>query len=67
MRASQQYCGNYRSRGIAASKIRGRFRWQMLIKGRDINALHQIAKDVMNKNKNLQIKITVDVDPENFM
>jgi len=39
----------------------------MLIKGRDINALHQIAKDVMNKNKNLQIKITVDVDPENFM
>lgn len=49
------------------SKIRGRFRWQMLIKGKDINALHQIARELINKNTNSQIKITADVDPENFM
>jgi len=49
------------------SKLRGRFRWQMLIKGKDINVLHQIAKDVMHKNKNTQIKMTADVDPESFM
>lgn len=49
------------------SKIRGRFRWQMLIKGTNINALHRIAREMMNKNKNPQIKITVDVDADNFM
>jgi primosomal protein N' (replication factor Y) len=49
------------------AKIRGRFRWQMLIKGTDINALHQIAREIINKHKNSQVRITVDVDPENFM
>lgn len=49
------------------AKIRGRFRWQMLIKGKDINALHQIAREIINRNKNSQVKITVDVDPESFM
>ncbi|MCX5850312.1 MAG: primosomal protein N' [Deltaproteobacteria bacterium] len=49
------------------SKIRGRFRWQMLIKGKDINSLHQIAREIINKHKNRQVKITADVDPENFM
>jgi primosomal protein N' (replication factor Y) len=49
------------------SKIRGRFRWQMLIKGTDINALHQIAREIIDENNNNQIKIVVDVDPESFM
>jgi primosomal protein N' (replication factor Y) len=49
------------------AKIRGRFRWQMLIKGQDLNVLHQIARDIINKHKNRQVKITADVDPENFM
>ena len=49
------------------AKIRGRFRWQMLIKGKDINALHQIAREIINKHKNSQVRITADVDPENFM
>jgi primosomal protein N' (replication factor Y) (superfamily II helicase) len=49
------------------AKIRGRFRFQMLIKGQDINALHQIAREIINKNKNSQVRITADVDPENFM
>jgi primosomal protein N' (replication factor Y) len=49
------------------AKIRGRFRWQMLIKGQDINVLHQIAQELINKHKNSNVKITADVDPENFM
>ena len=49
------------------AKIRGRFRWQMLIKGTDINALHQIAREIIGANKNSQVKVTADVDPENFM
>jgi hypothetical protein len=39
----------------------------MLIKGQDINMLHQIAREIISKNKNNHIKITADVDPENFM
>ena len=49
------------------AKIRGRFRWQMLIKGQDINILHQIARGIIQKHKNSQVRITADVDPENFM
>ena len=49
------------------AKIRGRFRFQMLIKGQDISILHQIAQDLLQKCANSTVKITADVDPENFM
>jgi primosomal protein N' (replication factor Y) len=49
------------------AKIRGRFRWQMLIKGKDINALHNITRELIQKHKNSHVRITADVDPENFM
>jgi len=49
------------------AKIRGRFRWQMLIKGKDIKALHQISRELIQQHKNSHVKITVDVDPDNFM
>ena len=49
------------------TKIRGRFRYQMLIKGTDINVLHKIAQGIIDTNKNNQVRITVDVDPDNFM
>ena len=49
------------------AKIRGRYRFQMLIKGKEIDALHQIARELINKHKNSHVKITADVDPENFM
>ncbi|MFA5323867.1 MAG: primosomal protein N' [Smithella sp.] len=49
------------------AKIRGRFRWQMLIKGTDINALHQIARETIGANKNSHVRIVADVDPESFM
>ena len=49
------------------AKLKGRFRYQMLIKGQDINVLHQIAQEIVQKHSNRSVKITVDVDPENFM
>ena len=49
------------------AKIRGRYRFQMLIKGKDINALHQIARELINKHRNSRVRVTADVDPENFM
>jgi primosomal protein N' (replication factor Y) len=49
------------------AKIRGRFRYQMLIKGQDVNALHQIARELLEKHTDSVVKITVDVDPESFM
>ncbi len=49
------------------AKIRGCFRWQMLIKGQDINALHQIARELISRNKASRVKIVADVDPENIM
>ncbi len=49
------------------AKIRGRFRYQMLLKGQDTNILHQIAQELLLKHTSSAVKITVDVDPENFM
>lgn len=49
------------------AKIRGRFRYQMLIKGKDIKLLHKIARELIQKNKNSQVRIIADVDPESFM
>jgi primosomal protein N' (replication factor Y) len=49
------------------AKIRGRFRYQMLIKGQDISALHQIAQELLFKHTDSAVKVTIDVDPENFM
>jgi primosomal protein N' (replication factor Y) len=49
------------------AKIRGQYRQQMLIKGRNSRILHSIALDLMEKHETSAVKITVDVDPENFM
>jgi primosomal protein N' (replication factor Y) len=49
------------------AKIRGRHRWQMLIKGSDTTLLHEIAREVIRKNQDARVKITADVDAENFM
>ncbi|HDQ03022.1 MAG TPA: primosomal protein N' [Deltaproteobacteria bacterium] len=49
------------------SKLRGRFRRQMLIKGENIYVLHQIARKLMNEHKLSAVKMEMDVDPDNFM
>jgi primosomal protein N' (replication factor Y) len=49
------------------AKIRGRFRYQMLIKGQDLSVLHHIAQELLQKHTDSTVKVTIDVDPESFM
>jgi primosomal protein N' (replication factor Y) len=49
------------------AKIRGEHRQQMLIKGCDTKILHSIAVELLEKHDTSTVKMTVDVDPENFM
>ena len=49
------------------SKIRGEHRQQMIIKGRDNHLMHSMAAWLLKKHATSTVKITVDVDPENFM
>jgi primosomal protein N' (replication factor Y) len=49
------------------AKIKGRYRWQMLLKSGNAKALHRIARELVHAAGKSTVKITVDVDPENFM
>jgi primosomal protein N' (replication factor Y) (superfamily II helicase) len=49
------------------AKIKGRWRWQMLLKSKNTSALHQLASDINHNMGKSSVKITIDVDPENFM
>jgi primosomal protein N' len=39
----------------------------MLLKSAKANALHQFVRELLSKIEKSTVKITVDVDPENFM
>ena len=48
------------------SKVRGRHRWQMLLKGKDLKTLHSIAgalKAVFERHKDSGVSLTLDMDP----
>lgn len=49
------------------AKIKGRYRWHMLLKSENASALHQLAQELLYKMEKSTVKITIDVDPENFM
>lgn len=49
------------------AKIKGRWRWQMLLKSDNVTALHKLARELLHKMEKKAVRITVDVDPENFM
>ena len=49
------------------ARIRGEHRQQMLLKGRDSKTLHTIAAALLEKHDTSAVKMTIDVDPENFM
>jgi primosomal protein N' (replication factor Y) len=49
------------------ARIKGRHRWQLLLKGKDARALHNMAKDILSKASVTALDIKVDVDPLNFM
>lgn len=51
-------------------KIRSRFRWHFLLKGKDLNPLHQVAEQLAQHFKNTlprSIRWHVDVDPVSLM
>ena len=49
------------------ARIRGEHRMQMMIKGKDGTLMHTIATQLAEKHQTSTVKITIDVDPENFM
>ncbi len=51
-------------------KLRGRYRWQALLKGGDHKYLHRLCSQIVEKKTEFlkgKTRITVDVDPENMM
>ncbi|MFA4915624.1 MAG: primosomal protein N' [Syntrophales bacterium] len=49
------------------ARIRGKYRWQLLLKGKDIGILHALTKDLLTRSMRSGLDIKVDVDPVNFM
>ncbi|MDH5297785.1 MAG: primosomal protein N' [Desulfobulbaceae bacterium] len=53
------------------ARLRGRYRWQLLLKGTEIDALHALCGWLMEKpaatGAGGSVKLTVDVDPENML
>jgi primosomal protein N' (replication factor Y) len=49
------------------ARIRGRHRWQILLKGKSARLLQQLAKKILSDVKASGCEIRVDVDPVNFM
>jgi len=49
------------------AKIKGRYRWHIILKGRDIKALHTLAGNILRETRRDGFDIKVDVDPVNFM
>jgi primosomal protein N' (replication factor Y) len=49
------------------SRIRGRYRWQLLIRGKKSRPLHLLAQEILAGAGPAGVEIRVDVDPVNFM
>ena len=47
-------------------RIRGRYRWQLLLKGGDSRVLRRVAQDLLYRCAN-GVQAKIDVDPMNFM
>ncbi|MDQ5984478.1 MAG: primosomal protein N' [Syntrophus sp. SKADARSKE-3] len=49
------------------ARIRGRYRWQLLLKGYDSGVLRRLAQEILSCQTTAGISVVVDVDPMNFM
>jgi primosomal protein N' (replication factor Y) len=49
------------------ARIRGRYRWQLLLKGRDSRSLHLLSQKLLEGTERDGLEVQVDVDPVNFM
>ncbi|MEK7842198.1 MAG: primosomal protein N', partial [Deltaproteobacteria bacterium] len=48
------------------SKLKGKYRWQMLLKGKSAKSLHEFIKNLLTgleKKPQYRVKLAVDVDP----
>ena len=48
-------------------KVKGRYRWQLLLKGTDIVALHSLTEHILIHGRVSGLRVRADVDPVNFM
>lgn len=51
-------------------RLRGQFRWQLLLKGKDVVQLHKLCGSIIHNKKRLIVgkaMVKIDVDPENMM
>lgn len=48
------------------ARIRGRYRWQLLLKGDDSRLLRRVAQDLLSRCAT-GVQVKIDVDPMNFM
>ncbi|MBW6485920.1 MAG: primosomal protein N' [Syntrophobacterales bacterium] len=48
-------------------RLRGRYRWQMLVRGKEGGILRQLAQKLLDEVKGEGIEIRIDVDPVHFM
>jgi len=49
------------------SRIKGRYRWQLLLKGKDAGTLNQLTREILFRSAGIGLDVKVDVDPANFM
>jgi primosomal protein N' (replication factor Y) len=49
------------------ARIRGRYRWQLLLRGKESRPLHLLAQRLLEGAGRDGMEIIVDVDPVNFM
>ncbi len=49
------------------AKLKGRYRWHLILKGKNVGTLHGVVRDILAQNREKGLEIRVDVDPLNFM
>ncbi|MBN2516762.1 MAG: primosomal protein N' [Deltaproteobacteria bacterium] len=49
------------------AKIKGRYRWHMLLMGENVTTLHRLTRNILANTKTTDSTVTVDVDPINFL
>jgi len=49
------------------ARIKGRYRWHMLLRGKDVKTLHALSGKILEQVGKAEADIRLDVDPLNFM
>jgi primosomal protein N' (replication factor Y) len=49
------------------AKVRGRYRWQLLVRGKQVRTLHTFIRRLLEETDMTGCEVRVDVDPMNFM